>query len=131
MIYSVVQYDPPIKGTVICHFCGCTNHGREHVTYFKVDGIMACGGCWNVVKRVTNFIGLTEYKTPMCEIVQIMKKARKANGRELPRCEKRKRVNEICGATNGLIEYSCPGLVLAGECPRGHDFRKVVVECTD
>lgn len=76
MVHKVKVYDLPIKGTIICFWCGCTNHAIP-TRFFKIDGIIGCGGCWNIVKGVTNHLGLTNELTTMREIVQIMKRAKK------------------------------------------------------
>ena len=76
MVWNVKQYKPPIKGTIACRWCGCTNHAErlKTIMFFRIDGIKGCAGCWNVVKNTLNFMGITTDYTEMRKIVQIMKK---------------------------------------------------------
>lgn len=64
---------------VICHWCGYANTTPvdQDRQWFKIDGIVGHGECWNAVKSVLQHCGLVTNKTMIRDLVKIMKKARK------------------------------------------------------
>jgi len=75
---SVKEYRPPIKGTCVCHWCGCTNYtdSLKQKRFFRIDGIMGDGCCWDMLKKFLMEIGVAEDKTMMKDIVKALKKAK-------------------------------------------------------
>lgn len=73
------QFRPPIERTVVCYWCGCTNHSDalKTVSFFRIDGIMGDCACWDKVKDVLMELGLAEEKTLMRDVMKIITKTRR------------------------------------------------------
>ncbi|MHA1285769.1 MAG: hypothetical protein ACTSPB_00070 [Candidatus Thorarchaeota archaeon] len=53
-------FHAPIQGTVVCHWCGLTNHALPKRAYVRIDGIMGCCTCWNTIKSALVFMKLID-----------------------------------------------------------------------
>ena len=62
--------------TVICYWCGCTNHADPERKFYEIDSIRGHQDCWNIVKTVLMRCGHAFNKTEMRSLVQIMKHIR-------------------------------------------------------
>ena len=72
-MYNLKQFNPPIKETLSCHWCGCTNHAKKDSIYLRIDGIIGCHSCWGIVQRVASYLGIIDDNTEGRKIVQFMK----------------------------------------------------------
>lgn len=76
---AVKEYRPPHKGTLFCHWCGCTNHADilGKIRWHRIDGIMGDDSCWGRLKKFLKEIGVAKDETLMRDIVKELKRAKK------------------------------------------------------